>query len=94
MLKTFCLSVYYFEKQYVSTKVLAQARVCKVVVFFLFFLFFFFFCFFCLWHMGPFTVLFMPYIHIYNAITLKICFIKGSHKYDVCWRDKNKAHRS
>ena len=28
----------------------------------------------------------------YNAITQNICFVKGSHKYDVYLRDKNKAH--
>ena len=33
-------------------------------------------------------------IVVYNAITLNIFFIKGSHKYDVYWRDKNKAYRS
>ena len=33
-------------------------------------------------------------IIVYNSITLNICLIKGSHKYDVYWRDKNKAHRS
>ena len=31
---------------------------------------------------------------IYNAITLNIFFIMGSHKYDVYCRDQNKAHRS
>ena len=29
---------------------------------------------------------------IYNAITQNICFVKGSHKYDVYLRDKNKEH--
>ena len=31
-------------------------------------------------------------ILIYNAITQNICFVKGSLKYDVYLRDKNKAH--
>ena len=30
----------------------------------------------------------------YNAVTLNICFIKGSHKYAIYWRDKNKKHCS
>ena len=30
------------------------------------------------------------YINFYNTITLNIYFVKGSHKYDVYWRDKNK----
>ena len=33
-----------------------------------------------------------PDILICNAITQNICFVKGSHKYDVFLRDKNKAH--
>ena len=30
--------------------------------------------------------------NIYNAITQNICFVKGSHKYDIYLGDKNKAH--
>ena len=30
--------------------------------------------------------------YVYNAITQHICFVKGSQKYDVYLRDKNKAH--
>ena len=32
------------------------------------------------------------HIAFYNAIAQSNCFVKGSHKYDVYLRDKNKGH--
>ena len=32
------------------------------------------------------------FFFFYNAVTLKKCFVKGSHKYDVYLVEENKAH--
>ena len=35
---------------------------------------------------------YLPISPTNNDSSQNNCFIKGSHKYDVYWRDKNKAH--